>query len=306
MADQHHVAAGVQVRIDARLDPAHAVRRGHADVVGEDHAAEAHLLAQDVVDPARRVAGRRRGDLRIGHVRQHHRVGAGVDAGDERQQVRRLHLRQRTVIHRGIEMGVFRHRTVAGEVLERGGHAGLVHAFDVGAGEGGHDLRIVGEGAVADGEVAAAEVDHRREAEVHAGGADLAGHQPGVLAGQRQGGVGIVAVQRVEALQRRQRAVAVAEALHAPAFLVDADELRARRGFADGLRQLGHLRARGEVAGEQDHAGAGVVLQPVALLRGEFVAGYADLQHQSCSFTSRAARSSPRHCEYGREASARL
>src|SRR3546814_18865477 len=81
------------------------------------------------------------------------------------------------------------------------------------------------------------------------------------LRGGRIGGV-----LAAELLQRRQRAVALAEALHAPTLLVDADQLRARRGLADRGRQLGHLRPGGEVALEQDHAGAGVVLQPVALL----------------------------------------
>src|SRR5690606_15844987 len=89
-------------------------------------------------------------------------------------------------------------------------------------------------------------------------------------------------------VQGRQRTVAVAEPLHAAAFLVDADELRAWGGFADRLRELGDLGAGGEVAGEQDDAGAGVVLQPVAFLGGEFVSGDADYQH---GLSARKARS---------------
>src|SRR3546814_17441676 len=56
-------------------------------------------------------------------------------------------------------------------------------------------------------------------------------------------------------------------------------QLRARRGLADRGRQLRHLRPGGEVALEQDHAGAGVVLQPVALLGIQFGAGDADHEH---------------------------
>src|SRR5690606_35378508 len=138
------------------------------DVVGENHAAEAHFAAQDVVDPQRRVAGGLRRHLRIDHVRKHHRVGTGVDPGDEGHQVVGADHVQRAVVDGVVEVGVLAHRAVAGEVLERGGHAGLVHAFDVGAGKGGNHLRIVGEGTVADGEVAAPEIDHRGEAEVHA------------------------------------------------------------------------------------------------------------------------------------------
>src|SRR3546814_19314738 len=91
-------------------------------------------------------------------------------------------------------------------------------------------------------------------------------------------------VLAAELLQRRQRAVALAEALHAPTLLVDADQLRARRGLADRGRQLGHLRPGGEVALEQDHAGAGLVLQPVALLGIQFGAG--DAAHEPGCWTS--------------------
>src|SRR3546814_1419438 len=55
-------------------------------------------------------------------------------------------------------------------------------------------LRILGKRAVSDGEVAAAQVDHRREAQVDATGEHFAGHDPGVLPralerGGRIGGV---------------------------------------------------------------------------------------------------------------------
>ena len=133
--------------------------------------------------------------------------------------------------------------------------------------------------AVADGEIAATQVDHGGKAEVHPAGLDLAGHQPRVLPGKRQRGLRILRVVLVESVQRRQRAVALAETLHAPTFLVDADQLRAWRGLADRLRQLGNLRFGGEVARKQDHPRAGVVLQPVALLRGEFSASHADYEH---------------------------
>src|SRR5690606_36616140 len=126
------------------------------------------------------------------------------------------------------------------------------------------------------------------------------------LAGAGQRALAVTGVLAAEDLQRRQRAVALAEALHAAALLVDADQLRARRGLADRLRQLGHLRARCEVAGEQDHAGAGVVLQPVALLRGEFGTGDADDEHGLLLQAPGPARSAPLHCEYGRAARARL
>src|SRR5690606_39686867 len=82
---------------------------------------------------------------------------------------------------------------------------------------------------------------------------------------------------------------AFAEALYAPALLVDADQHRPRARLADGRAQFHDLRARAEVALEQDHAGTGVVLQPVALLRAEFHAGNADHEHPRVSFTCAVA-----------------
>jgi hypothetical protein len=83
-------------------------------------------------------------------------------------------------------------------------------------------------------------------------------------------------------LERRQRDEAFAEALDTPALLVHADQLRARRGLADGLREFGDLRLRGEVAAEQDHAGAAGVLQPLALFTAQVVSSDADDEH-ACS-----------------------
>jgi hypothetical protein len=83
-------------------------------------------------------------------------------------------------------------------MLERGRHAHAVHAAHVGAGELGHRPRIGAEGAVADGAVAAGQVDHRREADVDAAGADLAGHQPCMLFGAPERILSIARVVRVE------------------------------------------------------------------------------------------------------------
>jgi hypothetical protein len=212
-------------------------------------------------------------------VRHHHRVGTGVDAGDEGNEVERADLLQRTRIDGVVEVRVFQHRSVAGEMLERGGHLRGVHAFDVGTGELRDDLRIGGERTIADGAIAAAEVHDGREAQVHAAGAHFARHQPRVFLGEFDRAIGLASVELAELVERGQRAVPLAEALHAAAFLVHADQLRARRGFADGLRELGDLRARSEVAREQDDARARGMLQPVALLRGEFLAGDADHEH---------------------------
>ena len=119
------------------------------------------------------------------------------------------------------------------------------------------------EGAVADHAAGAVvEVEHRREAEVDAAGAQLGGED---VAGRARGlegahGAGAAAAGAVvhphlaEHAHRRQRGEAVAaEALDATAFVVDADE----QVGADRLHlgdQLGQLDAVAPVAREQDDA----------------------------------------------------
>jgi hypothetical protein len=89
----------------------------------------------------------------VGH---HHRIGLGLDAGDEGNEVERADFLERTRIDGVVEMRVFQHRAVAREMLERRAHAGGVHAAHVGAGELGDDVRILRERAVADRAVTAA------------------------------------------------------------------------------------------------------------------------------------------------------
>ena len=133
-----------------------------------------------------------------------------------------------------------------------------------------------------------ADIDHGREAQVDATGTDFLRHQPRMRACVRSSGGWIGEVLDAETGQRGQRAVAILETLDSAAFLVHADQLRSRGGLADRGREFGDLGARGEVALEQDHAGAGIVLQPVTLLGGEFGAGHAD--HKHCGRLHRTRR----------------
>ena len=100
-----------------------------------------------------------------------------------------------------------------------------------------------------------------------------------MFARQRQRGLGIGLIQRLKPLQRRQLAIAITKALHAAAFLIHANQLRARGSLTDGLAQLTYLRLRGKIAGKQHHAGTGIVLQPIALTRRQLVPRNANLQH---------------------------
>jgi len=286
------------VRVDARFHTARRFGGRHADIVAEHHATETHFGTQNLVDPARRIAGGLRIHRRIADVRHHHRVGTGSDSGGKRQQILGAQLRQRARIDGSIDMGVFQHRPMPREVFERGRHAGLVHTGDVSAGECRHHLGLSRKRTLADGAIATAQIDHRREAQIHTTGANLARHQPRMLLRQRQCGIRVMRITHTKMGQRRQRAEALAEALHRPAFLIDANQQRPQHAGTDLRTQRAHLLARGKIARKQDHPGDAGIAQPGALGITQCVTGYSDYQHPffSCSL----------HCAKGRSASARL
>ncbi len=89
----------------------------------------------------------------------------------------------------------------------------------------------------------------------------------------------IARIQLADARERRQAREAGTEALHGPAFLIDADEKRIGARDAKVIDQRRHLLAVFEVAREQDHAADLRRGEPVAVFLGEGLAGQADDQH---------------------------
>ena len=69
----------------------------------------------------------------------------------------------------------------------------------------------------------------------------------------------------------------MAEALHAPALVVDGDHQVRRAQLADRVRELDQLQRRGEVAREEDHAAHLRVLQALDVVGRELEAG--DVHH---------------------------
>ena len=162
------------------------------------------------------------------------------------------------------------------------------------------------EGAVADDAAAAmVEVEHRREAEVDAAGAQLGGEH---VAGRPRGferahgaaagaAVAVVHPHLAEHAHRRQRREAVAaKALHPAALVVDANEQVA----ADRLRlgdQLGQLQAVAPVAREQDDAAGERMGETAAIVGVEGQAGDVEDDRRvgvvhgadSCSTTTKLA-----------------
>ena len=137
-------------------------------------------------------------------MRHHQGIHAGGDGGGKRHDVGLGDRRQRPPVGHRAVVAVGLHRSVAGEMLAGGAHAGRLHGPQVGDAQGGASLRVGVEGTLADGLVAARQVQHRGKAQVDADGAHRRRHQPGVFGGQGQGALAVV-VQAADAGQRRRR-----------------------------------------------------------------------------------------------------
>ena len=185
------------------------------------------------------------------------------------------------------------------EVLAAVAHAGFEQAVHQALGERGDDARVAMEGAVADHAAAAVvEVEHRREAEVDAAGAQLArehmaGGGGGLEGAHRAGARSAAAVVHphlAEHAHRRQLGEAVAaEALHPAAFVIDAHQHVGPQRLDLG-DQLGQLPPVAPVAGEQDHPAGERMLQAAAVIGLEGEAGDVEHHRRMDRFLHRSLR----------------
>ena len=166
---------------------------------------------------------------------------------------------------------------VAGKMLAAVGHAALQQTVHQAFGQQADHARVAAKGAVANHTAfAKIKVEHRREAEINAAGAQF-GTQHITASG---GGVGrghlVVDPLRAQGAHRRQVRQAVgAKTLHPAAFMIDADQQVITQGLDLGA-QLAELLAVFPVAGEQDDAAGQRVLEAAAIVLAEFETGDVD------------------------------
>jgi 4-amino-4-deoxy-L-arabinose transferase-like glycosyltransferase len=229
-----------------RRQAGHRGRR--AQVVGDDHAIEVQLLAQQPHDAGgerRQVMGV---DARVGGQSDHDERHAGLDGRLERLKVRALGAGRR-VDHPGAEIGVAHHAAQAGEVLGGGRDSGLSQAADERRAVRPGDLRGVAELPLqrADRRVLARgraryDVHHRGQVEVDARRPQLAAPRRGP---PLQFGGGQLALGQGG---RDGREAGAGQFLDLAAFLVGRDEepdLGRGGGRRQGLNGLGCPPVRG-------------------------------------------------------------
>ena len=190
-------------------------------------------------------------------MRRHDRFEPALHQRAERNEILGGDRGERALVDRQVRVRIGGHVPMSGKVLADAGHPSGVQPVEESRGEMRDGIGVAMEGPVADhGAGAVVEIEHRREAEVDAMGAQLAGQheaQPRRLAR----GAGHVALPELaQRAHRRYRGEAVAEALHAAALVIDGDEQLRRAQRADLGRQRLQLRRGLEVPREQyDAAG---------------------------------------------------
>ena len=171
-------------------------------------------------------------------MRRHDAGQPGADQRAVRHQVVRLDRREIPVVHRHLVMRVGAHVAVPGEVLSDRAHAHSPHAAGERPGELRYRGRLGVERPVADhARRAEIDVQHRREAEVHAVRRKLRRKHDPDRARQVLGERRVVVVDPAERAHRRQPGEAVREPLHPAPLVIDSDEKRRRPDAVDSAGQ---------------------------------------------------------------------
>ncbi len=201
-----------------------------------------------------------------------------------------VEVRELAFVHGELRVRVAVRSGMRREMLRRDGHPRLLGARGEPARERRDDGSIAMQRAVADDlRETAVEIDARREAHVDADGAQLGRHEPTAGAGRLQREIAVLVVEPSELAKRRQPEERLAEALHAPAFLIDGHEQRRLTNGMDLGGELRELLDALEVTREQDDAAHERRREPLALVRGKGLA--AQIDHQG---TQRHDVSAPR------------
>ena len=249
----------------------------HGEVVAEDRAGKAQPSAQDVLQPACREPGRARVHFGVHHMGRHH---GGQARGQPivRPRIVFQDRLERSAVHWHVYMAVGRHIAVAREMLAAVRHARTQQAVHHALGQQRHHPGVAVEGAVADHAAGpVVQIEHGREAQVHAAGAQLGAQHIAHGRGRVRGRHRVAHPLLTQPAHGRQVREAVgAKALHAPTFMVHADQ-QVRPDRLGLSHQRGQLAPVNPMPGEQDHAAGQGVGQAPAVLPVQRGAG--DVQH---------------------------
>ena len=185
IADEDHIATGVERCLTAFGIAAHDRRPFHRQIVGENHPVKAQFAAQHRFQPVRRAAGRTRIELRVNHMRRHNGIQTLLgDKAFEHRHIMVADNRCRPRIERRLFVRIGSHRPVSREVFAGGFHARGVHPVNEVTRHRQRFLRIFMIRTFADCGADMADVQHWRKTNIDIHGDHFAGHQPAGFGGQ--------------------------------------------------------------------------------------------------------------------------
>ena len=201
-----------------------------------------------------------------------------VDETTIREEVL-VQVRQLAVVYWQRDVRIRHHVTVSGEVLGGSRHASFFQAAHERDGQFRHGLGRTVKRTVAD-DFAGAEVEihYRRERQVDANGPQFRTQQPAHLPRQMAARLPVAVPGMANDPHVRNARKPFAEALHAPAFVVDGHQQRRAAHGTDVAHQRRHLLGAFVVAREQDDGPDQRMFEYFAVFRGEPRTGHIDHQ----------------------------
>ena len=204
---------------------------------------------------------------------------AGFDHLLVRGDVLARDLLERALIARHGDMRIGLRVAMAGKMLGDGRHAALRESLHQASAQRADGGGIEVQRAIADHRAAAiVEIEHRREAEVDAVGAELGRDDVADRAGGLFGEITVAIPQSSERAHRRNGGEALAKALHAPALVIDAHRQRRLAQPLDVRGERGELFRVFVVASEENHRPRCRVANALPVLVGQHRA--EDVNHQ--------------------------
>ena len=264
VAHQGHVRPGVQRCLDTLCRVGDTKRARHVEVVANDCAIKAQRA--QFGEMHRREAGGTVVGLREDDMRRHQRFDAAFNLADEGITVRFAFVRIARVLRQGV-VRVANDTAMSGVVFANGNHANRAQAAPQRIGKEYHHGGIGVKGAVADNAGSGVlQIQHRGEAEINVKLAQLISDNDACRFRQFAGEQRAAVKTAAKRAHRRDGGEAVAETLHSPTFVINANE-RVRALRADGGAEPFQLRRAAVIAAEEDDARTKGAVQQRRFLR---------------------------------------
>ena len=208
---------------------------------------------------------------------RHDAAQPGFDQPPERHRIAGLDFGIGPVVDRDLMVGIGADMAMPREMLADRVHAALPETLDQRARQIRNGLGVGMQRAVADhAAVAVIDIEHRRKAQIDAMRPQFRGQHKADFMRQMPRMLRIGIPRTAEFAHGGNRGEAIAETLHAAAFMIDGDDERRAAQRMNFGGQAVQLFRPGIIARKQDDTACQRMLQPPAVVGNEFGAGYVE------------------------------